>query len=238
MPLRRAIHDQARADTSGDQAAAHGSAPVRVLAALPGRRPVSGRARASHPALSRALRLGLPEGHAGRRLRRRGLGLCGERRGDAGRPSPLRAPRRECAHGLEEDPPAQDGVDGLGGPSRGNYPLRRGQTRRLPHASTVFSPLSLARKLSGERLGYDLKENPRAVTDALEAITETILAFAEACFREGAEGIFYSVQAASTDVHPEEEYRRFGEPYDRRILEAVRPKSKLTILHCHGEHLM
>jgi uroporphyrinogen decarboxylase len=103
---------------------------------------------------------------------------------------------------------------------------------------TVFSPLSLARKLAGDRLGYDLQENPQAVTDALTAITETILAFMEACFREGCEGIFYSVQAASATFHTEEEYQRFGEPYDRRILEAVRPKSKLTILHCHGERLM
>jgi uroporphyrinogen decarboxylase len=107
-----------------------------------------------------------------------------------------------------------------------------------PTLPTVFSPLSLARKLSGDRLNYDLKENPQAVTDALEAITETILAFAEACFREGAEGFFYSVQAASRDWHSEPEYLHFGEPYDRRILEAVRPKSRLTILHCHGEHLM
>jgi uroporphyrinogen decarboxylase len=107
-----------------------------------------------------------------------------------------------------------------------------------PTMPTVFSPLSLARKLSGDRLKYDLVENPQAVTGALEAITETILAFAEACFREGADGFFYSVQAASTDFHTEDEYLRFGEPYDRRILEAVRPKSKLTILHCHGEHLM
>jgi len=107
-----------------------------------------------------------------------------------------------------------------------------------PTIPTVFSPLSLARKLSGDRLNYDLKENPQAVTDALEAITETILVFMDACFRESAEGIFYSVQAASTAFHTEEEYRRFGEPYDRRILEAVRPRSKLTILHCHGERLM
>jgi uroporphyrinogen decarboxylase len=112
---------------------------------------------------------------------------------------------------------------------------RRADCSTLP---TVFSPLSLARKLSGDRLNYDLKENPQAVTDALEAITETILRFAEACFREGAEGLFYSVQAASTDVHTEDDYARFGEPYDCRILEAVRPTSKLTILHCHGENLM
>jgi uroporphyrinogen decarboxylase len=112
---------------------------------------------------------------------------------------------------------------------------RRADCSTLP---TIFSPLSLARKLSGERLNYDLKENPQAVTDALEAITETILTFADACFLEGAEGIFYSVMAASTDLHTEDEYRRFGEPYDRRILEHVRPKSRLTVLHCHGSNLM
>ena len=112
---------------------------------------------------------------------------------------------------------------------------RRANCSTVP---TVFSPLSLARKLSGDRLNYDLKENPQAVTDALEAITETILAFAEACFREGTEGFFYSIQAASTDLHTVEEYRRFGEPYDRRILEAVQARSKLTILHAHGDHLM
>jgi uroporphyrinogen decarboxylase len=107
-----------------------------------------------------------------------------------------------------------------------------------PVMPTVFSPLSLARKLAGDRLKYDLVENTQTVVDALEAITETILAFAEACFKEGAEGFFYSIQAASADFHPEEEYARFGEPYDRRILEAVGPRSILTVLHCHGERLM
>jgi uroporphyrinogen decarboxylase len=112
---------------------------------------------------------------------------------------------------------------------------RRADCSTMP---TVWSPLSLARKLSGDRLGYDLKENPQAVTDALEAITETTLAFAEACFREGAEGFFYSIQAASTALRTEEEYLRFGEPHDRRILDAAQARSKLTILHAHGERLM
>ncbi|HTY76314.1 MAG TPA: uroporphyrinogen decarboxylase family protein [Candidatus Bathyarchaeia archaeon] len=112
---------------------------------------------------------------------------------------------------------------------------RRADASAIP---TVFSPLSLARKLAGDRLNYDLKENTRLVEDALEAITDTILAFMEACFREGAEGIFYSVQAASHALHTEAEYARFGEPYDRRILEAVRGPSRLTVLHCHGERLM
>jgi uroporphyrinogen decarboxylase len=111
---------------------------------------------------------------------------------------------------------------------------RRADAPVLP---TVFSPLSLARKLCGERLAQDLRERPRAVMDALEAVTETILRFAEACFAEGVEGVFYSVQAASAAFGPEEVYAEFGEPWDRRILEAVRGRSRLTILHAHGERL-
>ena len=112
---------------------------------------------------------------------------------------------------------------------------RRADASAIP---TVFSPLSLARKLSGDRLNYDLKENTHLVEDALQAITETILAFMEACFREGGEGIFYSVQAASRAFHTEEEYARFGEPHDRRILQTVREQSRLTVLHAHGEALV
>jgi uroporphyrinogen decarboxylase len=112
---------------------------------------------------------------------------------------------------------------------------RRADCSSMP---TVFSPLSLARKLSGDRLNYDLVENTQGVVDALEAITETTLRFAEACFLEGAEGFFFSIQAASTSFHTVEEYVRFGEPYDRRILEAVRERSRLTVLHCHGDNLM
>jgi uroporphyrinogen decarboxylase len=83
-----------------------------------------------------------------------------------------------------------------------------------------------------------LTENTRLVEDALEAITETILAFMDACFREGSEGMFYSVQAASLAFHTEEEYARYGEPHDRRILQTVREHSRLTVLHGHGERLM
>ena len=51
-------------------------------------------------------------------------------------------------------------------------------------------------------------------------------------------GIFYSIQTASRSVLPEEDYGRFGEPYDRRVLESVGGKSILTIIHCHGPDLL
>ncbi len=95
--------------------------------------------------------------------------------------------------------------------------VRLGFDRRIgdaPVLPTLFSPLSLARKLSGDRLTHDLREQP------------------------GLSGIFYSIQAASRSVSSEEDYGRFGEPYDRRVLESVRGKSMLTIVHCHGDRLM
>jgi uroporphyrinogen decarboxylase len=119
--------------------------------------------------------------------------------------------------------------------------VRMGFDRRVgdaPVLPTLFSPLSLARKLSGSRLNLDLLEHPDLVTSALEAITATLIRFAELALREGVSGIFYSIQAASRRLHSEEEYARFGEPYDRRVLESVRHRSILTIIHAHGDQLM
>ncbi len=119
--------------------------------------------------------------------------------------------------------------------------VRMGFDRRVgdaPVVPTLFSPLSLARKLSGDRLGADLRERPALVKDALEAITETLVRFADVALTEGMAGIFYSIQAASLSLHTEAEYAEFGEPYDRRVLESVRGRSILTIVHCHGDRLM
>jgi uroporphyrinogen decarboxylase len=119
--------------------------------------------------------------------------------------------------------------------------VRMGFDHRIgdaPVVPTLFSPLSLARKLSGDRLATDLRERPALVRDALEGITETLIRFADVALREGVSGIFYSIQAASRSVHTEEQYAEFGEPYDRRILESVRGRSILTIVHCHGDQLV
>jgi uroporphyrinogen decarboxylase len=107
-----------------------------------------------------------------------------------------------------------------------------------PVVPTLFSPLTLARKLSGDRLNQDLRERPEAVIEALEAITDTLIRFANMCIAEEAAGIFYSIQAASHRFHTEEEFARFGEPYDRRVLLAAMARAHLVIVHCHGDELM
>jgi uroporphyrinogen decarboxylase len=107
-----------------------------------------------------------------------------------------------------------------------------------PVLPTLFSPLSLARKLSGDRLPGDLRAQPDAVRAALEAITETVIRFARLALDEGAGGIFYSIQAASRSLYTEEEYATFGEPYDRCVLESTAGRSTVTIVHAHGDALM
>jgi uroporphyrinogen decarboxylase len=119
--------------------------------------------------------------------------------------------------------------------------VRLGFDRRIgdaPVLATVFSPLSIARKLSGDRLATDLREHPDAVSAAVDAIGETVLRFNELALAEGIGGIFYSIQVASASVLDEDAYARFGEAWDRRILEAARAKSFLTVVHCHGDRLM
>src|SRR5207247_529572 len=71
-----------------------------------------------------------------------------------------------------------------------------------------------------------------------EAITDTLIRFADLALTEGVSGIFYSIQAASRSAHTDEIYAEFGEPFDRRVLESVRERSILTIIHCHGDQLM
>ena len=119
--------------------------------------------------------------------------------------------------------------------------VRLGFDRRIgdaPVLATVFSPLSIARKLSGDRLATDLRQHPAAVRAAVDAIGETVLRFNELALAEGIGGIFYSIQTASASVVDDETYARFGEPWDRRVLEALRPKSFLTVVHCHGDRLL
>jgi uroporphyrinogen decarboxylase len=119
--------------------------------------------------------------------------------------------------------------------------VRLGFDRRIgdaPVLATVFSPLSIARKLSGDRLARDLRERPEQVAAAVDAIGETVMRFNEAALAEGIAGIFYSIQTASEGILDEETYARFGEPWDCRVLEALRARSFLTVVHCHGDRLM
>jgi uroporphyrinogen decarboxylase len=111
----------------------------------------------------------------------------------------------------------------------------QGQT---PFLQTIFSPLSQARKLVGpENLAAHVRLYPDEVRFALGVITETTLRYIEAAQRTGIDGIFYALQFASARVFSRAEYREFGEPYDRQILEAT-SRLWLNIAHLHGDDVL
>jgi uroporphyrinogen decarboxylase len=131
-------------------------------------------------------------------------------------------------------------------PQEGHLGREVNATRRVAHAiegrapvlQTVFSPLTLARKLADMTLFDHIREDPRAVERALGVIAETAAAFAAACVRAGADGIYFATQCASRTVLDSDGYRRFGRPYDLHVLEAIRKQSRLVIMHVHGEDIL
>jgi uroporphyrinogen decarboxylase len=108
-----------------------------------------------------------------------------------------------------------------------------------PILETVFSPLSVAVKLAGEGRTFEhLRRRPDLLEAGLAIIAETTIAFARACLRAGAHGVFFSTQCCSRRQLSEAEHRRFGVAYDRRVLDAIGADSRYTMLHLHGSELM
>ena len=140
---------------------------------------------------------------------------------DWARLRPLRADRGHLANQLECLAILQDRV---------------GQD--VPYLQTIFSPLSQAKHLAGEaRLMEHLRREPAAVEAGLETITRSTLAFLESARERGIAGVFYAAQQATYRLLDRAGYARFGEPYDRRILEAA-GGLWLNVLHLHGEAVM
>ena len=126
----------------------------------------------------------------------------------------------------------------LGAQLRALELIRDGLGGRTPFIQTVFSPLGQARNLVGaDMLPVHLRQHPGELKAALEVITETTVRFVEAARRRGIAGLFYAVQFASTRVLAEAEYRAFGEPYDRRVLQAAEGLW-LNLAHLHGSDVL
>ena len=60
----------------------------------------------------------------------------------------------------------------------------------------------------------------------------------KAAIQAGAAGIFLATQHASYRLLSEDEYGRFGEPFDRMVLEALGRRAWFSVLHLHGPDVM
>src|SRR5216683_3170618 len=130
--------------------------------------------------------------------------------------------------------PLDEGAGALGRELEAVRLIARGRTDDAPILHTLFSPLTVARKLAGDRLVADLRAEPAAVEPALDAITDTMARHARAALEAGADGFFFATQTAAPEVITVEEAARVELPRMRRILDAVAGRSALTLLHVHG----
>lgn len=116
--------------------------------------------------------------------------------------------------------------------------IRKGLGGDALVVQTVPNPLTLAKTLRGESIFGDLKKNPKGLKSALEVLTKVILNFSFASLKAGADGVFFFTQVASFDFLAEKEYQEFGAKYDLRVLNALKEKNALLILHIHGLNIM
>jgi uroporphyrinogen decarboxylase len=112
-----------------------------------------------------------------------------------------------------------------------------GRRDDAPILHTIFAPLTIARKLAGDRLHEDLRARPEAVAAALETIARTVTRYALAALEAGADGLFVATQTASREAVGENELDRVELPLTRRLLEAVAGKTPLVMLHVHGRDI-
>lgn len=108
---------------------------------------------------------------------------------------------------------------------------------QIPVLQTIFSPLTIAMKLSGGNVLDHLRQRPDKVHEALAAITEVTRAMTAATLDRGAYGIFFATQCASNDLMTVDEYRAFGSAYDRQVLDSA-SGSRFTLVHIHGSNIM
>lgn len=106
---------------------------------------------------------------------------------------------------------------------------------------TLYCPLGVATLLAGNRpelVQQSLREERSAMHSALRIITETYITFAVACLEYGASGIFYSTKGwASEQLLTLDQYREFGEQYDLELLDAIKGRTKFSVVHNCGQEI-
>lgn len=101
---------------------------------------------------------------------------------------------------------------------------------------TLFCPLSIFRLQVGwDKMMECFAKDPAAVMHACDVIAEDEMALIRALIQDaGVDGIFYSVQNAEVTRFTLEEYKKWVEPSDRKVLDYTCSLSRYNVLHCCG----
>jgi len=113
--------------------------------------------------------------------------------------------------------------------------IRDGLKDEAYFVETLFNPWNQAEKLSSKReVRQFMRENPKALLAALEAIAESQANHVKKAIATGAAGIFLAIANAQDGILTREEYAKFSQPFDRLVLQAAEG-AKINVLHLHGD---
>lgn len=109
---------------------------------------------------------------------------------------------------------------------------------KIPLLVTVFTPLTIAKKLAGPKLKSHLYEYPQLLRVGLDVITRTTIKFARAAIKKGCAGLFFANQMANHNELSRDLYLEWGTPYDLQVLNLTNEISWFNIIHFHGDKQM
>jgi uroporphyrinogen decarboxylase len=103
---------------------------------------------------------------------------------------------------------------------------------------TLYSPFMWAGQIAGnETLMQHARENPAAVRQGMESITESVRAFVRACIRLGVDGFYASTQGGESSRFANLRlFETFVKPYDLAIMEEIDQACIFNILHICDYH--
>jgi uroporphyrinogen decarboxylase len=109
--------------------------------------------------------------------------------------------------------------------------------QRAYFIDTVFDPWqSIHRNLAAEHMQHLMTHESEALLEALEVVTDNLIAYSQKAMELGAAGIFLSIPAGE-EIVSREQFLTFVKPFVRKLLEAIQGAGPLTTLHVHGREL-
>jgi uroporphyrinogen decarboxylase len=76
-----------------------------------------------------------------------------------------------------------------------------------------------------------LRHTPESMVPALAAVSDTLIALSIACLEAGADGIYYGAQGGEAHRFDEATFNTYVKPFDLKVLEAIRDKTDMVVLH-------
>src|SRR6266568_3249192 len=104
-----------------------------------------------------------------------------------------------------------------------------------PLILTLFSPLTYTMRFVGKaEAERQAREDPDSFEQGLAILATNLPELVGAAIEAGASGIFFSCMGATNIDLTQEEYARFGRPYDLQVLEGAQAGG-LNIVHVHAD---